>query len=98
MLAAPAPLMSHSLDGFPDRLFSQTIGFDPQLCACGLDPVLSATPSKPRSMSMRFNTFSCSCETGEPKAQSRRRTTRPAGSDIKRTYVPVLHRSRARGG
>src|SRR6185503_1912777 len=54
MLASPDPLMSHSLDGFPTRLFSQTMGFDPHACARGSDPVVRATPFAPSRMAARI--------------------------------------------
>src|SRR5437899_13079153 len=52
IVESPEPVISHSLEGFPVRLFSQTMGFDPHW-APGLDPVASATPTTTRTMKER---------------------------------------------
>src|SRR5712664_557967 len=53
MVVLPAPLISHSLAGFPVRLFSHTIGFDPHACARGSGPVLRPTPIAPSNKRTR---------------------------------------------
>src|SRR6266550_3790659 len=62
MVVLPAPLISHSLAGFPVGLFSHTIGFDPHACARGWGPVLRPAPIAASSkMTRTKNRFARGC-------------------------------------
>src|SRR5436190_15798917 len=58
MVVLPAPLISQSVSGFPVRLFSHTIGFDPHACARGSGPMLRATPIAPSNKRIRTKSWS----------------------------------------
>jgi hypothetical protein len=68
-VASPLPVMSHSLDGFPVRLFSQTIAFEPQPCARGAELWVSAAASAAsRPRVRRTNTCRRGCGSSDVKA------------------------------